>query len=100
MHDINFEKLTKRAIAIYTQERAALLDGNAEALQTAERLKSELLNDLQMAEKAVGMTAASPMAVENQAQLKSLHSIIERRTTENNVLAKANNPELRSDQTH
>ena len=100
MQDINFEKLTKRAIAIYTQERAALLDGNSTALQTAERLKAELLADLRKAEDAVSLTQSSPIALECQEQLKSLHSIIERRTSENSVLAKANNPDLRSNSTH
>ncbi len=100
MHDINFEKLTKRAIAIYTQERKALLDGNSEALRKAEELKTALLADLQQAEKMVGSTHTSPIWVENQAQLKSLHSIIERRTTENGVLAKANNPDLRTDESN
>lgn len=97
MHDINFEKLTKRAIAIYTQERAALLNGNAVALAQSEELKSALLADLKKAEDIVRLTHASPVATGNQEQLKSLHSIIERRTSENSVLAKANNPDHRTD---
>jgi len=100
MQDINFEKLTKRAIAIYTQERTALLDGNSDALQIANGLKAQLLADLQKAEAAVSLTQSSPVAVENQAQLQSLHSIIQRRTAENGVLAKANNPELRTKEAH
>ena len=98
MHDINFEKLTKRAIAIYTQERRALLDGNSEALLQAEELKIALLADLQQTERTVSLTDTSPTGVENQAQLKSLHSIIERRTVENGALAKANNPDVRTDE--
>jgi len=100
MHDINFEKLTKRAIAIYTQERKALLDGNSVALQTAEQLKAALLTDLQKAEAAVSLTQSSPTALESQEQLRSLHSIIRRRTSENDILAKANDPELRTSPTH
>jgi len=100
MHDINFEKLTKRAIAIYTQERTALLDGNSVALETAERLKAELLGDLKKAEEMVSLGQSSPVAMECQEQLKSLHSIIERRTSENSVLAKANSPDLRAGQRH
>jgi len=82
MQDLNFEKLTKRAIAIYTQERKALLDGNSVALEKAEQLKAALLADLRIAEEAVRLSQSSPIASENQEQLKSLHSIINRRTSE------------------
>lgn len=100
MQDINFEKLTKRAISIYTQERSALLEGNSIALRVAASLKSELLADLKAAEEAIGLSNQSPNAEKNLAQLNSLHSIIQRRTSENNILAKANDPGLRAEQTH
>ncbi len=100
MQDLNFEKLTKRAIAIYTQERKALLDGNSVALEKAEQLKAALLADLRIAEEAVRLSQSSPIASENQEQLKSLHSIINRRTSENGILAKTNNLVHRTDRPH
>ena len=100
MQDLNFEKLTKRAISIYTQERSALLEGNSIALRVVESLKSDLLAELKAAEKAIDMARTSPTVDRNRTQLASLHSIIERRVSENSVLAKANDRGLRSDQTH
>jgi len=88
MHHINFEKLTKRAIAIFSQERTALLSGNSAALEEARQLKSVLLNDLDEAEKAVSSKQPPQTAAQSQAQLTSLHTIIQRRSNENNSLAK------------
>ena len=100
MQDLNFEKLTKRAISIYTQERSALLEGNTVALRVVESLKRELLADLEAAEKSIGAARASQDADRNREQLSSLHSIINRRVSENSQLAKANDRGLRVDQTH
>jgi len=96
MQDINIEKLTKRAIAIYTQERTALLEGSANALQEAESLKEKLIFDLEAAENAIAAAKDSPAAAENREQLSSLYTIIERRISENIVLAKANSRQLPS----
>ena len=96
MRDVNFEKLTKRAIAIYTQERAALVDGNTDALNKAEQLKAALLTDLEAAENAIAAAPTTSDSVQNRAQLTSLHAIIARRTSENGQLAKANQPSARA----
>jgi len=67
MRDVNYEKLTKRAIAIYTRERIALVDGDADALRDCTAQKAELLE-----------------------QLDAI--IIARRTSENGQLMRANKP--------
>lgn len=100
MQDLNFEKLTKRAISIYTQERSALLEGNPIALRVVESLKGDLLADLEAAEKSIGSARTCQSTDKNREQLSSLHSIIKRRVSENSVLAKANDRGLRADQTH
>jgi len=100
MQELNFEKLTKRAISIYTQERSALLEGNPVALRVAESLKSDLLADLEAAEKSIDEARTSQITDRNREQLASLHSIINRRVSENSVLAKANDPDLRADQSN
>jgi flagellar biosynthesis/type III secretory pathway chaperone len=96
MRDVNFEKLTKRAIAIYTQERAALVDGDTDALNKAKQLKAALLEDLVAAEDAIAAAPTTTVSLENRAQLTSLHAIIARRTSENCQLAKANQHDSRS----
>lgn len=90
MRDINFEKLTKRAIMIYTQERAALLTSNEAALQKAAELKAALLSDMAIAEERVSTGTANPAMVQCRAELASLRSIIARRGSENDQLARAN----------
>lgn len=97
MRDINFEKLTKRAIATYTQERAALLAGSEEGLQKAAELKTELLSDLKAAEDLMSAGAGNAATIQCRAELASLRTIIARRTSENDQLARANQPSSRGD---
>ena len=90
MRDVNFEKLTKRAISIYTQERAALLKGDRETLRKASKLKAALLSDIEAAENRMSKSAENPELIQCRAELKSLRSIIARRISENDQLARAN----------
>lgn len=90
MREINFEKLTKRAIAIYAKERAALVSGEKRMLEAVETMKADLLKDMGAAEALLGRTATSQEARNSREQLASLQGIIARRVSENRQLAKAN----------
>jgi len=90
MREINFEKLTKRAIAIYAKERAALVSGKEQDLEAIQTLKSSLLSDLAAAETLLGSAPASGAAGGGKEQLASLQGIIARRVSENERLARAN----------
>jgi hypothetical protein len=91
VREVNVEKLTKRAIAIYSLERSALISGDMTALRDAADKKAELLADLNLIETQIKERSAGSTAQHYQGQLASLHSIIHRRTAENCQLAKANN---------
>jgi phage-related minor tail protein len=90
MREINFEKLTKRAIAIYAKERAALVSGKERELAEIQELKGSLLSDLDAAEALLGSVPASGAASGGKQQLASLQGIIARRVSENERLARAN----------
>jgi hypothetical protein len=90
MREINFEKLTKRAIAIYAKERSALVAGKESELAAIQTLKGQLLSDLDAAEALLGTAPAAGAARSGKEQLASLQGIIARRVTENERLARAN----------
>jgi len=90
MREVNVEKLTKRAIAIYALERAALIKGDLAALRDAADKKAGLLADLNAAEAQIKAHSGQASAEQYRGQLDSLHSIIHRRTSENGQLARAN----------
>lgn len=91
MREVNVEKLTKRAIAIYALERGALISGDQSALRDAADKKADLIADLNAIEEQIKAHSGKTSAEQYQGQLASLHSIIHRRTAENGQLAKANN---------
>ena len=90
MRDINYEKLTKRAIAIYTRERVALVDSDEDVLRDCAVQKAELLNELDKIEKLVSTQAAAGNSNQCLEQLASLQAIIARRASENCQLERAN----------
>lgn len=94
---MNFEKLTRRAIAVFTQERAALISGDLDALAAANEEKQKLLADLSAAETALAKRPDADMSARDHDQLVSLHGIIQRRMQENGRLAEANHPCHRTD---
>ncbi len=91
MRDVNYEKLTKRAISIYSQERAALIAGNATALQLCAAQKAELLAEITTIEAQLTALPNSPASEQRRGRLDSLHTIIQRRNRENGTLARSNN---------
>ncbi len=91
MRDINYEKLTKRAIAIYTRERIALVDSDMDVLRDCAVQKAELLDELDRIEKLVSKQSATGNSDQCLKQLASLQAIIARRASENCQLERANN---------
>ena len=96
MPEVNIERLTKRAIAIYAQERSALINGDVHGMSDAAEKKAALLADLKSIESMLYATPASPASEQSRGQMASLHAIIARRMSENGQLAKANSAHARS----
>lgn len=92
MRDINYEKLTKRAIAIFTRERIALVDNDIEALRDCSVLKAKLLDELDKIEKLIASQPDIINSDQCRNQLASVQSIIARRASENGQLQRANQP--------
>jgi len=92
MRDVNYERLTKRAIAIYARERVALVDGDDDALRDCNAQKAELLDELSGIEKRIDDQPKAVISEQAREQLASLQAIIARRTSENGQLMRANKP--------
>ncbi len=91
MQTINFEKLTKRAIAIYTEERRAIIAGDETALQTCTNLKNTLLAELDKLERYLAKQPDTLQSQRSHTKMDSLQAIIARRTSENTQLSRISN---------
>ncbi len=90
MRDVNYEKLTKRAIAIYTRERIALVNNDADVLHDCSVQKAELLKELREIEKRIDAQPGMTISAQCRDQLASVQAIIARRASENGQLQRAN----------
>lgn len=90
MRDVNYEKLTKRAIAVYTRERIALVNNDAGVLRDCAIQKAELLKEISEIEKQIDAQLNMTTSVQCRDQLESVQAIIARRASENGQLQRAN----------